>query len=77
MDLPDDISQALAGQGVDLKRQTLETIAVEGYRMGALTENPAYDALRFCGRFAVSRFGAAVRIASIADRRTVFTASED
>ena len=38
LDLPDDISAALEGQGRDLPRQALEALAVEGYRTGALSE---------------------------------------
>ena len=36
--LPEDISAALAGQWDDVPRRSLEAIAVEGYRTGALTE---------------------------------------
>ena len=36
--LPEDISAALAGQWDDVPRRSLEAIAVEGYRPGALTE---------------------------------------
>ncbi len=56
VDLPDDISQALAGQGGDLSRQTLEAIAVEGYRCGALTESQVRRLLGFASRFDVHAF---------------------
>ena len=36
--LPEDISAALAGQWANVPRRSLEAIAVEGYRTGALTE---------------------------------------
>ena len=36
--LPDDISAALEGQWDNVPRHSLEAIAVEGYRTGALTE---------------------------------------
>lgn len=36
--LPDDISAALGERWDDVPRRSLEAIAVEGYRTGALTE---------------------------------------
>jgi predicted HTH domain antitoxin len=39
VEVPEDILQALEGQWPDIGRQTLEAMAVEGYRTGALTEN--------------------------------------
>ena len=36
--LPDDISAALEEQWDDVPRRSLEAIAVEGYRSGALTQ---------------------------------------
>ncbi len=36
--LPEDISESLAGQWGNVARHALETLAVEGYRTGALTE---------------------------------------
>jgi len=53
VDLPDDISEALAGRWPDLPRQTLEAIAVEGYRTGALTENQVRRLLGLDSRFEV------------------------
>lgn len=35
--LPEDISESLEGQWGNVSRHALETIAVEGYRTGALT----------------------------------------
>jgi predicted HTH domain antitoxin len=52
-DLPDDISHALEGQWLDLPRQALEAIAVEGYRTGALTESQVRRLLGFDSRFQV------------------------
>jgi predicted HTH domain antitoxin len=38
LNLPDDISSALAELGQDVSRYALEAIAVEGYRRGLLSE---------------------------------------
>ena len=38
IELPDDVSAALKGRWDDVARQSLEAIAVEGYRTRALTE---------------------------------------
>ena len=38
IDLPEDVSAALTGRWDDVPKRSLETIAVEGYRIGALTE---------------------------------------
>ncbi len=38
LELPDDIARALAGQGGDLSRRALESLAVDGYRQEALTQ---------------------------------------
>jgi predicted HTH domain antitoxin len=53
VDLPDDILRALEGQWPDLHRQTVEAIAVEGYRTGALTEEQIRRLLGFESRFQV------------------------
>jgi predicted HTH domain antitoxin len=53
LDLPDDISKALEGQWPDLTRQTLEALAVEGYRTGALTESQVRRLLGLESRFDV------------------------
>ncbi len=53
VELPDDILRALQGQWPDLNRQTLEAIAVEGYRTGALTENQVRRLLDLESRFEV------------------------
>ncbi len=39
IELPEDVSEALKVQWGDLPRRTLETLAIEGYRSGALTES--------------------------------------
>lgn len=53
LDLPDDISEALERRSPDLQRQTLEAIAVDGYRTGALSENQVRRLLGFDSRFEV------------------------
>jgi predicted HTH domain antitoxin len=51
--VPDDISAALAEQGDDVPRRSLEAIAVEAYRSGALTESQVRRLLGFESRFQV------------------------
>ena len=53
LDLPDDISAALADRWPDLPRQALEALAVEAYRTGALTESQVRRLLRLETRFEV------------------------
>jgi len=53
LDLSDDISAALEGQWLDLPRQALEALAVEGYRTGALTETQVRRLLDLETRFQV------------------------
>lgn len=53
LDLPDDISAALERQWRDIPRQALETLAVDGYRPGALLENQVRRLLGFESRFQV------------------------
>jgi predicted HTH domain antitoxin len=51
--LPDDISTALAEQWDDVPRRSLEAIAIEAYRTGALTESQVRRLLGFDSRFQV------------------------
>jgi len=53
LNLPDDISEALAGRWPDLSKHALEALAVEGYRIGALTENQVRRLLDLESRFQV------------------------
>lgn len=53
LDLPDDISDALEDRWVDLPRQALEALALEGYRTGALTESQVRRLLGLESRFEV------------------------
>ena len=51
--LPDDISAALEEQWEDVPRRSLEAIAVEAYRTGALTESQVRRLLGVESRFQV------------------------
>lgn len=51
--LPADISAALGAQWDDVPRRSLEAIAIEGYRSGALSEEQVRRALGLETRFAV------------------------
>ena len=53
IDLPEDISAALTEQWDDVPRRSLEAIAVEAYRTGALTESQIRRLLGFETRFQV------------------------
>jgi hypothetical protein len=51
--LPEDISESLRNQWGDVPRHALETIAVEGYRTGALSEAQVRGLLGLETRFEV------------------------
>ena len=51
--LPDDISAALGERWDDVPRRSLEAIAVEAYRSGALTESQVRRLLGLESRFQV------------------------
>jgi len=53
IDLPEDVSAALKGRWDDVARRSLEAIAVEGYRTGALTETQVRRLLQLETRFQV------------------------
>jgi predicted HTH domain antitoxin len=53
IDLPADISEALQGRWGDVSRHALETLAVEAYRTGALSEDQVTRLLGFETRFQV------------------------
>jgi hypothetical protein len=53
IELPDDVSAALKGQWDDVPKRSLEAIAVEGYRIGALTETQVRRLLQLATRFQV------------------------
>jgi predicted HTH domain antitoxin len=46
VDIPDEMTQRLTPQGQDLARTTVEAVAIEGYRSGALS---AYQTRRLLG----------------------------
>jgi predicted HTH domain antitoxin len=52
-DVPDDISAVLEDRWPDLPRQALETLAVEAYRTGTLTEGQVRRLLQLETRFEV------------------------
>lgn len=51
--LPEDVSHSLTEQWGDVSRHALETLAVEGYRTGALSETQVRRLLEFETRFEV------------------------
>lgn len=53
INLPQDISDSLEGRWGNVPRHALETIAVEGYRTGALTETQVRRLLGLETRFEV------------------------
>ena len=53
IDLPEDILAALNGQWDNVPRRSLEAVAVEAYRTGALTESQVRRLLGFESRFQV------------------------
>jgi predicted HTH domain antitoxin len=53
IDMPEDISAALEGRWDNVPRRSLEAIAVEAYRTGALTESQIRRLLGFETRFQV------------------------
>lgn len=53
IELPEDVSAALKSRWDDVPRRSLEVIAVEGYRTGALTETQVRRLLKLETRFQV------------------------
>ena len=53
IDLPEDVSAALRDRWDDVPRRSLEAIAVQGYRTGALTEAQVRRLLHLESRFQV------------------------
>jgi hypothetical protein len=56
LNLPEDIAQDLSVQGADLSRAALESLALEGYRVGSLSEEQMRRMLGFETRFDVHAF---------------------
>ncbi len=53
IEIPEDISEALAARWGDLSQRTLEALAVESYQTGALTESQIRRMLGLESRFQV------------------------
>src|SRR5919106_393542 len=56
IELPEDVSHALQERWNDVSRRTLQAIALEGYRSGALTESQVRRLLGFETRMDVHAF---------------------
>ena len=56
IELPEDIAEDLQAEWKDLPRHALESIALEGYRSGALTESQVRRVLGFETRLEVNSF---------------------
>jgi predicted HTH domain antitoxin len=56
VELPEDIADALRAGGQDVGRATAESIALEGYRSGRLSEEQVRRLLGFESRFQVHAF---------------------
>jgi len=56
LNLPEDIARELSAHEGDLSRAALESLALEGYRAGHLSEEQARRMLRLESRFEVHAF---------------------
>ena len=56
LNLPEDIARELSAQEGDLSRAALESLALEGYRAGHLSEEQVRRMLGFESRFEVHAF---------------------
>jgi hypothetical protein len=56
IDLPDDVTRSLENRWGDLPRHVVETLAIEGYRDGALSHYQVQSMLGFRSRFEVDAF---------------------
>jgi hypothetical protein len=56
LNLPEDVAQGLTAKWGDLPRAALESLALEGYRAGALTQGQVRRLLGFGSRAEVDRF---------------------
>jgi predicted HTH domain antitoxin len=56
LEIPDDMAQWLASNGEDPARSTLEAVAIEGYRSGALTASQTRRLLGFGTRYELDGF---------------------
>ena len=56
VEIPDDMAQKLTQKGQDPARTTLEALAIEGYRSGALTSYQTRRLLGFQTRYELDGF---------------------
>jgi len=56
VEIPDDMAQRLTPQGQDPARTTLEAVAIEGYRSGALSSYQTRRLLGFETRYELDAF---------------------
>ena len=56
LEIPDDMARWLAANGEDPARSTLEAVAIEGYRSGALTASQTRRLLGFGTRYELDGF---------------------
>jgi len=56
VEIPDDVAERLAVQGQDPARTTIEAVAIEGYRSGALTVSQTLRLLGFETRYELDGF---------------------
>ena len=56
VEIPDDMAQRLTQKGQDPARTTLEALAIEGYRSGALTSYQTRRLLGFQTRYQLDGF---------------------
>jgi len=56
VEIPDEIAQRLVPEGQDPARTSLEAIAIEGYRSGALTASQTRKLLGFGTRYELDGF---------------------
>jgi predicted HTH domain antitoxin len=54
--IPEDLARSLGQEGGDLSRRTLEALAIDGYRSGALSEEQVRRILGFGTRMQVHEF---------------------
>lgn len=56
VEIPDELAQRLTREGQDTARATLEAVAIEGYRSGALTAFQTRQLLGFRTRYELDGF---------------------
>jgi predicted HTH domain antitoxin len=56
VEIPEDMAQAIQERNPDLKRATLEALALEGYRSGTFSDGQLMELLGFESRIEVHAF---------------------